>query len=64
MKSKRMSAAVIVMVSLVAFAVWGGRAVIAQDTGPAKYAVRVPNGLAFSEFKGYEGHRDGAGQAP
>jgi hypothetical protein len=30
------------------------RAVTAQDTGQAKYTVRVPNGLAFSEFKGYE----------
>ena len=31
-------------------AVLGGRAMSAQD----KYTVRVPNGLAFSEFKGYE----------
>src|SRR4030095_17094320 len=31
-------------------AVLGGFAVYAQD----KYAVRVPGGLAFSEFKGYE----------
>ena len=31
-------------------AVLGGTAMSAQD----KYAVRVPNGLAFSEFKGYE----------
>jgi hypothetical protein len=43
-----------VMVSLVVLAVLGGRAVIAQDSGPAKYGVRVPNGLAFSEFRGYE----------
>ena len=28
----------------------GGKAMSAQD----KYALRVPNGLAFSEFKGYE----------
>jgi cytochrome P460 len=27
----------------------------AQDTPPAKYALKVPGGLAFSEFKGYEG---------
>jgi hypothetical protein len=27
----------------------------AQDSGQAKYTVRVPNGLAFSEFRGYEG---------
>ena len=31
-------------------AVAGGRAMSAQD----KYSVRVPNGLAFSEFGGYE----------
>src|SRR5208282_6200423 len=28
-----------------------GAAISAQD----KYALKVPNGLAFSEFKGYEG---------
>ena len=50
-----MPAVVVVMISLVVLAVVGGGAVIAQDTGPAKYNVRVPNGLAFSEFKGYEG---------
>src|SRR5215813_7682769 len=38
----------------VVLAVLGGTAVIAQDAGQAKYNVRVPNGLAFSEFKGYE----------
>jgi cytochrome P460 len=32
-------------------AVFGGRAISAQD----KYTVQVPNGLAFSEFRGYEG---------
>ena len=31
-------------------AVWCGRAISAQD----KYAVKVPNGLAFAEFRGYE----------
>jgi hypothetical protein len=31
-------------------AVLGGTAISAQD----KYTVRVPNGLAFSEFRGYE----------
>ena len=31
-------------------AILGGRALSAQD----KYAVKVPGGLAFSEFKGYE----------
>jgi hypothetical protein len=34
----------------VALAVLGGRAISAQD----KYTAQVPNGLAFSEFKGYE----------
>jgi len=34
----------------VALAVLGGRAISAQD----KYTVQVPNGLAFSEFRGYE----------
>lgn len=34
----------------VVFAVLGGRAISAQD----RYSVQVPNGLAFSEFKGYE----------
>jgi hypothetical protein len=29
---------------------WGGMALAAQD----KYAVQVPGGLAFSEFRGYE----------
>ena len=40
------------MVSVLA--VLSGRAIYAQDTGQAKYSVRVPNGLAFSEFRGYE----------
>ena len=34
----------------VVVAVLGGRAISAQD----KYTVQVPNGLAFSEFRGYE----------
>jgi hypothetical protein len=33
-----------------ALAVLGGKAISAQD----KYTVQVPNGLAFSEFRGYE----------
>ena len=32
-------------------AVLGGRAISAQD----KYTLQVPGGLAFSEFRGYEG---------
>ena len=35
----------------VVLAVVGGRAISAQD----KYTVQVPGGLAFSEFRGYEG---------
>jgi cytochrome P460 len=54
MKSKGLPAVVMIVVSL-ALAVIGGRAVSAQDTGQAKYTVRVPNGLAFDEFRGYEG---------
>jgi len=34
----------------VAFAVAGGAAISAQD----KYSLKVPGGLAFSEFRGYE----------
>ncbi len=57
MKRKRIPAVVIVVVSLAVsvLAVLGGRPISAQDAGQAKYAVRVPNGLAFSEFRGYEG---------
>src|SRR3989475_1535520 len=57
MKSKRIPAVVIILVSLavLVLAVLGSKAVTAQDTVQAKYAVRVPNGLAFSEFRGYEG---------
>ena len=57
MKSTRIAALLVTVVSL-AVSVLAGlsvRAVIAQDTGSAKWSVRVPNGLAFSEFKGYEG---------
>ena len=35
---------------IVVLAVLGGRAISAPD----KYAAQVPNGLAFSEFRGYE----------
>ena len=38
----------------VVLGVLGGRAVTAQDTGPDKYTLQVPGGLAFSEFRGYE----------
>src|SRR5262245_34242451 len=35
---------------LAALAIVGGRAISAQD----KYTLKVPGGLAFSEFRGYE----------
>ena len=41
---------VMVMIALV-LAIFVGRAISAQD----KYNVKVPGGLAFSEFRGYEG---------
>ena len=47
MKGKRKLTIVIVMGVL---AVMGGWAIAAQD----KYTVKVTNGLAFSEFRGYE----------
>lgn len=47
MMRQRIPAIVIIAVVL---AVLGATAVIAQD----KYAVQVPDGLAFSEFRGYE----------
>jgi hypothetical protein len=41
-----------IVIAAVALAVWaGGNAMSVQD----KYTLRVPNGLGFSEFKGYEG---------
>ena len=49
MKSSRIPAVLIVVVSLAVSV-----ATSAQDAGQAKYTVRVPNGLAFSEFRGYE----------
>ena len=47
-------AVVVASLGVWALAVLGGTALYAQDTGQAKYGVRVPNGLAFSEFRGYE----------
>ena len=44
----------VVSLAVAVLAVLGGGATSAQDTGQAKYTVRVPNGLAFSEFRGYE----------
>ena len=45
----RIPSLVIVIIAVV-LAVLGGRAISAQD----KYTVQTPNGLAFSEFRGYE----------
>ncbi len=47
MKTKRMLTIPIITAVL---AFLGGHAISAQD----KYTVKVPNGLSFSEFKGYE----------
>jgi Cytochrome P460 len=35
-------------------ALLGGLAISAQDSGQDKYKVKVPGGLEFSEFRGYE----------
>jgi len=47
MKARSMLAIRIISVSLIILA---GTALFAQD----KYTLQVPNGLAFSEFRGYE----------
>ena len=47
---KRIVSSIIVLLLAVVLSVLGGRAISAQD----KYTVQVPNGLAFSEFRGYE----------
>ena len=39
-----------IVITVVMLAALGGMALAAQD----KYTVQVPNGLAFSEFRGYE----------
>src|ERR1700675_2203038 len=46
----RNSSLMVIIAVVLAISV-GGRAMSEQD----KYTLRVPNGLAFSEFKGYEG---------
>src|SRR2546425_526724 len=53
MKSKRIPAVVIVVVSLAVsvLAVLGGGAISAPDTAPAKYTGRVPNWLWFAVFR-------------
>ena len=45
----RIASSLMVIVTVV-LAVFGGKAISAQD----KYSLEIPNGLAFSEFKGYE----------
>ena len=47
MKSRNIRA---IVITVVLFAVLCSMAISAQD----KYAVQVPNGLAFSDFRGYE----------
>jgi Cytochrome P460 len=49
----RSLSSVIVIIAVLA-AVLGSIALAAQD----KYTLRVPNGLAFSEFRGYENWQD------
>ena len=39
-----------ILIIVAVLAVVGGMALAAQD----RYTVKVPNGLSFSEFKGYE----------
>jgi len=51
MKSKHIPAIVIAMAML---AVLGGMALAAQD----RFTVKAPNGVAFSEFRGYETWQD------
>jgi hypothetical protein len=46
----RVSSWLTVIIAVVLAVLVGGRAMSAQD----KYTLKVPNGLAFSEFKGYE----------
>jgi hypothetical protein len=46
----RISSWLMVIIAVVLAILVGGRAMSAQD----KYTLQVPNGLAFSEFKGYE----------
>jgi hypothetical protein len=47
----RISSWLMVSIAAVLVVLAGGRAISAED----KYTLKVPNGLAFSEFKGYEG---------
>ena len=51
MKSKKITAIVIIAISL---SILGGIALAQQD----KYTLKVPDGLAFSEFRGYDTWQD------
>src|SRR5688572_25350223 len=51
---KRFSA-LLMLTFAASFALLGGRALIAGDTSPEKYALQITNGLSFNEFRGYEG---------
>jgi hypothetical protein len=41
-------------IATAAFVTLGARSISAQDTSQDKYNLKVPGGLAFSEFRGYE----------
>jgi hypothetical protein len=45
---------IVVSLAVSLLAVSGDTPIFAQDTGQVKHSVRVPNGLAFSEFNGYD----------
>src|SRR5258708_250440 len=47
----RISSWLTVIIAVVLVVLVGGRVISAED----KYSLKVPNGLAFSEFKGYDG---------
>ena len=49
-RSRTLLAAASIAIAATALAAFGGLALSAQD----KYTVQVPNGLAFSDFRGYE----------
>jgi hypothetical protein len=44
----------LVSIAIVWLAALGGRANSTQDSANSKYMAKVPGGLAFSEFRGYE----------
>ena len=50
----RLASGTLAALALVLLAVLGSMALAAQD----KYTVKVPDGLAFSDFRGYEDWKD------